>query len=279
MSARLIGELTEWLRTPAAADLTVAERVVLFVVAERAHEKTRIMLRHRADDVQLVERISGVTGMARDGALKKTLQRLARRGLDVRIPAAKGKDGRPVFAYEGHSMRFRLPEFPASAVIPERPAEPMDNPPAPVDDPVDNSAEGGPDDDQRGADSSPLSARGGRNRPASGDERGDESSRPTPSNYISGPSYKLYPSHSTSSVAEVSETLRPGDAAAANQDQQQSGKTFPFDQVSATALILRLPPEVQAAVTRQAEKELGPGAPIAALRIRAAEIASEGIPA
>lgn len=273
MSARLIGELTNWLMSPAAQamDLSSAERNVLFVVAERSHEKTRVMLRHRGDDMQLVDRIAMATGLSRDGALKKALQRLARRGLDVRIPVAKGKDGRPVFAYEGHSMRFRLPEFPASVVVPERPAGPVDNDSTPVDNPVDNSPQGGPGDDERGDQTSRLSVRGGTRRPASGDERGDETSRPTPSNYISGPSYKLYPSTSVRSQQPEVE----GSPASADDPS----KIPKFDLRRALCVLLEAAPETQAAAIAQAEQELGDAATNEALRIRAAEIASKGIPA
>ncbi|WUI02083.1 hypothetical protein OHR68_09835 [Spirillospora sp. NBC_00431] len=273
MSARLIGELTNWLMSPAAQamDLSPAERNVLFVVAERSHEKTRVMLRHRGDDMQLVDRIALATGLSRDGALKKALQRLARRDLDVRIPVAKGKDGRPVFAYEGHSMRFRLPQFPASVSIPERPADPVDDGPAPVD----NPADGAPREDaavaERGDQTSRLSARGGTKRPASGDERGDQTSRPTPSKYISGPSYKLDPSTSVRSpVAEVE---------GGTAERDGTIKIPWFDFRSALIAILQAPPEVQAAASARAAEELGPDATNEALRIRAAEIASEGIAA
>lgn len=278
MSARLIGELANWLTSPAAEGLTPAERCVLFVVAERAHERSRIMLRHRGDAEQLVDRIALATGQARDSTLKRTFRSLAKRGLDVRIPVAQGKDGRPVFACEGHSMRFRLPEFPASVAIPEAPADPVDNPADPVDEPVDNSPEGAPDDDQRGADSTRLSAGGVRNRPASGDERGTKSTRPTPSTYTSGPSTSSSPSCQTSSVAQEAGTLGDRDDGPTNQDQHLA-KTYVLDLRSAVALILQLPPAAQSAVTEQAAKELGPDAGIEALRIRAAEIAMKGIPA
>ncbi|GGV34047.1 hypothetical protein GCM10010182_67360 [Actinomadura cremea] len=278
MSARLIGELANWLMSPAAVDVSPNERLVLFVVAERSHERSRIMLRHRGDDEQLVDRIARTTGLARDGALKRTFRALAKRGLDVRIPVANGKDGRPVFACEGHSMRFRLPEFPASVAIPEAPADPVDNEADPVDEPVDNLAQDAPDDDQRGTESSRLSARGVRNRPASGAQRGAESSRPTPSNYLSDPSTSSSPSCHASSVAEDVGTLSAREPDGTNQDQRLA-KTYVFDLRSALSLILQLSPEAQSAVTEQAAKELGPDAGIEALRIRAAEIAMKGIPA
>jgi hypothetical protein len=271
VSARLIGELTNWLMSPAADDVTPQEVAVLFVVAERSHERTRVMLRHRGDDCQLVDRIARSTGLARDGALKRVFRGLAKRGLDVRIPVAHGKDGRPVFACEGHSMRFRLPEFPASVSIPEAPAGPVDNEADPVDGPGDNPPSDAPGDDERGTESSRLSSRGVRNRPASGAQRGTESSRPTPSKYISDPSYKLYPSTSVRSPVAGLE------GSPARADETQTSPRFDFR--SACALLLQTPPDVQADAMARAEKDLGPGATHEALRIRAAEIAAKGIPA
>lgn len=271
MSARLIGELTEWLRTPAAAEVTPAERLVLFAVAERSHERTRLMLRHRVDDVQLVDRLAEVTGLARDGALKKAFQRLAGRGLEVRIPVKISAKGRPVFTHEGHSMRFRLPEFPASVTLPERPGGPVDDEPGPVDNPVDNSSEAAPGDGEWWDEPSHHSARGGTKPPASDGERWDESSRPTPSNYTSGPSYKIYPSTSVRSPGAGLEGSH------ASTDQTQTSPRFDFR--SACALLLQVPPGVQAHAMARAAKELGPDAANEALRIRAAEIASKGVPA
>lgn len=265
MSARLIGELTAWLLTPAAADLTPAERLVLYVVAERAHERTRIMLRHRGDDIQLVDRIAQTTGLARDGALKRAFQRLAARGLDVRIPAKMGANGKPVFTHEGHSMRFRLPEFPASVTIPEA-AAPVDDP---VDTPGDNPPPDPPDTDQRRDETSHHSTRGETKRPASEAKRRDESSRPTPSNYL-GPSNKLYPSTSVLSPQPELEDSHP------TADETKKPQ---FDFRSACAFLLQIPPTDQAAAITTAEKQLGPNATTEMLRIRAAQIAAKGIPA
>lgn len=271
MSARLIGELANWLLSPAAADVTPHERLVLFVIAERSHERTRLMLRHRGDDLQLVDRIAASSGLARDGALKKAFQRLAGRGLEVRIPVKKGKNGKPVFTHEGHSMRFRLPEFPASVAIPERPAGPVDDEPQPVDNSAGEAPQDGPDGDERRDVSSHHSARGGTDRPASGAERRDVSSRPYPSNYLSGPSNKLYPSTSVlSPVAEVEGATR--------EPETIKNREFEFDFRSACAYLLQAPPAVQTAAMARAAEEL-PDATNEDLRIRAAEIAAKGIPA
>lgn len=136
MSGRLVGEVVDWLLSPAAQELNLshAERVVLLVIAERANETTREMWRHRGDDQSLLERICAAAKLTKNGA-SSLFKRLAGRGLDVRIPVKVGRDGRPVYAFEGTSMRFRLPEFPASVALPESPCEDTTSP---VNNPVDN---------------------------------------------------------------------------------------------------------------------------------------------
>src|SRR5437879_4337068 len=133
MSGRLVGEVAEWLRTPAAAGLTAAERVVLLVIAERANETTRKVWRHKIDDVSASERIREVAGMSKQN-LTKVFNRLAARGLEVRVQVGTTDAGKPVFAHKGHATDFRLPELPASVQLPQRDAsgrtkEPVDNPP------------------------------------------------------------------------------------------------------------------------------------------------------
>lgn len=118
MSVRLVGEVVEWLLSPAADGMTPAERAVLLVIAERAHDQTREMWRHRGDHLNLHDRIAIAIG-APDG-LKKVLRRLADRGLEVRIPISVNKVGKPVFATNGRPARFRLPQLPPSVKLPER---------------------------------------------------------------------------------------------------------------------------------------------------------------
>ena len=147
MSGRLVGEVVEWLLTPAAKSLglTSAERTVLLVIADRANDVTREMWRFRADAISLDERIAIAVGTPK--GLQKVLWRLASRGLEVRIQIAQGDDGRPVFASRGRAMRFRLPELPASVALPEweradeeRPFLPGDSVDNAAADPVDKSS-------------------------------------------------------------------------------------------------------------------------------------------
>lgn len=97
----------------APAELDPTARAVLAVIADDAHERTRIsripmdLLMHR----------SGVT--TRD-ALKKVLQRLARAGYEIRIPVGTDTLGRPIYAARGRATQYRIPVFPERDV-PHRP--------------------------------------------------------------------------------------------------------------------------------------------------------------
>lgn len=145
MSGRLVGEVVEWLLTPAAKSLglTSAERTVLLVVAERAHEDSRVMLRHRVDRESLFERIRGALDVS-EKSLGNIFGRLAKRNLEVRIPIGADRRGYPMFAANGHSTAFRLPEFPASITLPPAQSSidewtfPVDNQ---ADQPVDNTVQ------------------------------------------------------------------------------------------------------------------------------------------
>lgn len=136
MSGRLVGETVGWLTTPAAQDVTLAERTVLLIVAERAHERTRIMLRHRTDREPLIDRIAKAAKLDKKNGLKRTFRLLAARGLEVRVEIGEDRNGLPIFAREGISMGFRLPEFPpgfdcelpVSGGAEVTPSDPVDNP-------------------------------------------------------------------------------------------------------------------------------------------------------
>jgi hypothetical protein len=120
----LVGEVAAWLGTPAARDLTMAERTVLFIIAERAHKVSRRMVWHRGDrddngrKITLTETICMRAGLKPRG-LNEVLQRLASRGLEVRIEVGKDSLGRPVFARRGHAVDYHVPELPASVSLPD----------------------------------------------------------------------------------------------------------------------------------------------------------------
>lgn len=178
MSARLIGELAEWLQSPAADGITPGEIGILYAIAERAEDHGRTMLRHRTDDKPLIERIARGSGLKIEtDALKKAFQRLAKRGLEVRIAAGTDAAGRPQYANQGRSMGFRLPVLPASYRIPERgeyvpasdPERGEPGPPSWPLPPVDNRVVHSSLPAAEGGTSSPLSAQRGEPVPQRGE--------------------------------------------------------------------------------------------------------------
>lgn len=261
MSGRLVGEVIDWLQTPAASELTLAERAVLMVIAERGHEKTRDAWRHRADEDNLYDRIRKAAKLSEKG-LSSVLRRLRDRGLEVRVPIKEGKDGRPIFAYEGMAMRFRLPEFPASVSLPERPSGERGS------EPVDNPSEGAPE-----ASESPSTQRA--SRPSAPLETGPLGPRAPLGR---GPyTSSTYPSTASPSSPVVLSPVAEVEGSPAEPAKKIKYRGFDF--ASACGFLLCATPEVQAAAEAQARRELGSDATNEDLRIRAAEIAAKGIPA
>ena len=262
MSGRLVGEVVDWLQTPAADGLTPAEAVILLVIAERAHDKTRDMWRHRIDDYPLYERIKRAARLS-DAGLSKALQRLAKRGLECRVQVGTDRRGRPVYAAKGHSMRFRLPELPAVVSLPE----PVDSPSGAVDNPPAEPVDSPSGDDQR----SDLS-------PTFKPKVGSESDLWTPK---VGPESAPNPSSTYPSTTDPSsQVLSPQPDVEGGHDGPAASRTeITFDYRSACAYLLTVPGDVQAAATAAAAAELGDRAPPQDLRIRAAQIAAKGLTA
>lgn len=111
MALALIQEVMD--RAP--ADITPAEYVVLLAVAERAYGHTRLAYATTDNPWDLAERARlSPTG------LRTVLQRLAKRGLEVRVQLTTKKHpggvfdtaGRPVYACRGRASTYRLPELP-----------------------------------------------------------------------------------------------------------------------------------------------------------------------
>lgn len=134
----------------APAELDPTARAVLAVIADDANERTRIsripmdLLMHR----------SGVT--TRD-ALKKTFQRLARAGYEIRIPVGTDTLGRPIYAARGRATQYRIPVFPERDV-PHRPR--MGGTGSPLTDRMGGTSSpiGGTSSPYRGLSSPPLSS-------------------------------------------------------------------------------------------------------------------------
>lgn len=279
MSGRLVGDVVRWLLTPAARSLglTSAECAVLYVIAERANEVTGEMWRHRDDTMNLYDRVAIAAGTPT--GLKDVLERLARRGLEVRIPIASGRDGRPVFAARGRPMRFRLPDFPASVQLPDRSGEnrpylpdvSVDNPPSEsVDNPV--SADG------KGRSAPRLSTeRGGEHRP-NRPERGGQDRPLIPSKRSTSKT-----SPSTPGVPDVRRTVE--DRPAVHREPSAQDQKFrqppillavpdpdPREYGAARDRLALLPDYGQAAMAA-ARAELPTGTPLAQLVIHAADLA------
>jgi hypothetical protein len=86
---------------PAAC--TTAERLVALQIADAAREATRISLIP-------VPLLCARTGLTRDG-LRKTLQRLEKRGLQFRVSHGMGSDGRDVYTRRGAEIEYRVPSI------------------------------------------------------------------------------------------------------------------------------------------------------------------------
>lgn len=264
MSARLVGEVANWLSSPAADGLTTADAAVLLAIAERANEKDREMWRHRGDKGKLIDRICAIARLTPSGA-SNAFKRLAKRGLEVRIPLSHGKDGRPIFAYDGMAMRFRLPELPASVTLPKSPV------PQPPSTPVDNSVEDGPRAPRGRSHNRPLGPEGGSTTGLLAPE-GGSTTAPNTSKELTSTDDPSTPKDPSSVV-----TVEDGPPAAATPPARTSHHMgWDPDYKQARDYLFTLANEGQEFMDAAA-KELGPNAAVAERVIRAAHLAAEGI--
>jgi len=105
MGVKLIREVLDH----APDTLTAADRLLLVVIAETASDATR----EGWPGWELIARRMRWHHQ-RDGgknAVSTALAAMARRGVDVRVPIARGKDGRPVYAAAGRRTIYRIPPF------------------------------------------------------------------------------------------------------------------------------------------------------------------------
>lgn len=98
-------KLYRQIRDSAPADWTHAERLVAWVIADDASDKTR------RSWIKLPE-IMARSGIRSESGVRQALQKLAARGYEFRVPITKGRDGRPVFAAKGHSLDYLVPPLP-----------------------------------------------------------------------------------------------------------------------------------------------------------------------
>lgn len=87
----------------APAEISSAERLLLIVLAEQASDTTRECW----PGMDLIQQHAGLT----HEAVRKALQRLAARGLEVRVPLGNDRKGRNVYAFQGQRTRYRIPHF------------------------------------------------------------------------------------------------------------------------------------------------------------------------
>lgn len=97
MGVRLIVEVLD----NAPDDLTQGERLLLVVLAENANDVTR----EGWPGMDLIARRTGI----QPNSVRKMLHRLSKRGIEVRVPIGKDKNGEPVYAVRGHRTKYHLP--------------------------------------------------------------------------------------------------------------------------------------------------------------------------
>lgn len=90
----------------APKDLTAAERMVLIAIGENVRDGDPGQTTWPDFNIHILAERTGLTGT---GTLKKALQRLGKRGLEVRVPITTDKHGKPVYALPGKQCRYRFP--------------------------------------------------------------------------------------------------------------------------------------------------------------------------
>jgi hypothetical protein len=100
MSFRHIRRVKAYLQSPAAAGVTAAERLVLLIIADGIYEDRETVGNH---DGWSIEALVGVS------RLRLVLERLARRGLEVRVVHGWDSAGKPMYAFRGKQVEYRLP--------------------------------------------------------------------------------------------------------------------------------------------------------------------------
>lgn len=93
----------------APTELDAAARLVLAVIADDANERTR-------KSYLGMDLLSHRTGLLPD-SVGKALRRLAKAGIEIRIPIGTDGKGRPVFAAKGNRTTYLIPVFPERAFM------------------------------------------------------------------------------------------------------------------------------------------------------------------
>jgi hypothetical protein len=122
-----ISLVSEVMNYVTGTDLTVAERYILAAIAEQANGKTRQAWQETAPGKRrwvLAERV----GLSETG-LRSALQRLAKRGLECRVPLGTDAKGRAFYAVHGRQTTYQVPILPgAKGDVQASPSESVNEP-------------------------------------------------------------------------------------------------------------------------------------------------------
>lgn len=119
MAIALVDEVVMYLSTN--TELTAIERLVLLAVAQRANGDTREAWQSLAPGRRWV--LAEIVGVKESGLRNATL-RLRTRGLEVRVPLGKDKNGNAVYAVRGRQTTYRLPVLTIEGATPVAPYDP-----------------------------------------------------------------------------------------------------------------------------------------------------------
>ncbi len=103
--------ITEVMTFCVGTDITPTERYILVAIAEQANAKTRQAWQESGENGRRRWVLAEQVGLSPTG-LRDALQRLAKRGLEVRVPLTKDASGRVVYAVYGRQTTYRLPDLP-----------------------------------------------------------------------------------------------------------------------------------------------------------------------
>ena len=104
-------ELYREVKDHAPADLDTGELALLLILADDANDQTR-------ECFPGMDEICRWMRMGADG-VGRVLQRLAKHGLEVRVPVGEDRTGRTIYAKKGVQTTYRLPRFKTSMPGPQ----------------------------------------------------------------------------------------------------------------------------------------------------------------
>lgn len=105
MAVSLVSEVFAYMT---GSDLTAYERLVLVAIAEQANKDTREAYQCSGENGKKRWNLREVVGLSETG-LRGVFQRLAERGLEVRVAFGKDSSGRTLYAVYGRQTTYRLP--------------------------------------------------------------------------------------------------------------------------------------------------------------------------